>query len=159
MKSLPMLLVAAGLAWPAASAFADEAVAPRYQIEKTKYGFVRLDRLSGAMTFCREGDENLTCDPASAEQTGTEDEVQSLGRLVGELEQRLRDNERRTKALEDQLKALGAAPRKTGDPEKAGKLPSDRELDDAFNYMEGIMRRFMDLSRELNQEEGLPQKT
>lgn len=127
---------------PAAAVAADEA-ANRFQIEKTKYGFVRLDGQTGAMIFCREEDDILTCSPANSETSAVEDQLRVLEEKVNKLETDLKA------ALDEASKA----------PFASGKLPSDAEIDAAFSYFEKLMRKFMDMTRELDQDGGLPQRS
>lgn len=156
LKRLPIvpLSLILALVAPLAASAADAAV-NRFQIEKTKYGFVRLDGQTGAMIFCREDDEAVACSPASSEASAVEDQVKALEEKVKALETNLKASEERARASQEKLMA---AMRDAGKvPLVSGRLPTDKEIDDTFSVFEKFMRKFMDMSRELNQDEGVPQ--
>lgn len=175
MRPLTMLVTIAALSVPAVSASAAD---QRFQIEKTKYGFVRMDTATGAMTFCREDDEQLVCTPAASETSAVEDKVgETVDRLaaietrLNTAEAALKAAEARAKTAEERLKAAEAALKdgtaKLSALEAAqnqprsitSTLPSDAEVDQVFTFMEKMMRRFMEMDHDLDRQPGNPQKT
>jgi len=109
--------------------------ADRFVLERTEDGYVRMDRMTGAMALCAIRDGELACRPA-AEQSGQP-----------ALEARVAALEARIAALE------GRAP-------AAGELPSDAEVDRAIGLMERFFKAFMDIVRGIEAEsEQAPQKT
>ncbi len=158
LKSLMAGFVLLAL-FPAAG-FAQDMQDQRYQIEKTKYGFVRLDKRTGAMTFCREDKDALACNPAAAERTEVEADLAGLVEKLAALEERVNSAEARAIAAED---AANAAMEKVKSLAETAisrpTLPSEKDVDEALSFMERFMRRFMDMSRDLNQEKGLPQRS
>lgn len=139
----------------AAAAFAALAYAPasaqdveRYTLEKTPDGYVRMDRLSGEMSICRETTGQLVCKLAADERSALQDEIE---RVRSELD-----------ALEKRMTALEGAARTALDT----GLPDERTFDQALGLMERFFRRFMgvvkDLERDFSDPEpepGTPQKT
>jgi len=153
--SMFIAVTIASFALSATSLFAAEG--ERFAIEKTKYGFVRLDKATGAMTFCRENDETLDCAPAVTAKDSVETDVEALGKRIEALETRLKASEDYTKTLEGKLDTATHSPKFMINGEN--RLPTDKEVDDAFSFMEKIMKRFMDMNHELDQDQGLPKKT
>jgi hypothetical protein len=60
-------LLAALLVLTAAPALAQSAEPARYQLISVSGGFVRLDMVSGVMTFCRDEVDSFRCSPISTE--------------------------------------------------------------------------------------------
>ena len=177
------LLPLSAASLPAYAQTADDGV--RFQIEKTKYGFVRLDRQTGAMTFCREGDELLVCDPVATAKPAVENEVATLKASVDAFAARLnaaeaslkqsaalaKEQADRLKAAEDALaearktidglKSAAIAPLATGETEKGIEggevITGDTELDASLSKMAKVMHWFVDVTRKLDAEQGLPQ--
>lgn len=129
--------------------------AGRYSMSPADGGFVRLDRQSGAMTFCTEGDvakpdSSWNCTPMGDAQQSINDEIK---RLEAENKSLKTDKQH----LEEML---GMA-----DPSKPGstnpdagpntapplKIPSEQDVDKAFDYFEGMMKKFRDRMKKLEE--------
>jgi exonuclease VII small subunit len=106
----------------------------RYQMQKTESGVARLDTVTGEMTLCREQTGELVCRMGADERRAFEDELDNLTRRVETLE----------KATRDGQTALNR------------RVPSNEEIDQTMSIMERMMRRFMAIVKDLNQEEALP---
>ncbi|MFD1745291.1 hypothetical protein ACFSE1_07460 [Rhizobium helianthi] len=131
METGKLLLAGLIMACSAAASHAqDEARPDRYQLEKTQNGFIRLDRQSGDVSFCREEQTGLICRMAADERKAFEQELDQLTRRV--------------EALEKQ--ATKTAP----------GLPSDEEVEKSLSIMERFFRRFMDIIGETRQDGGPP---
>lgn len=126
MPKFPLL--ALFLAAMPAAALSEESPAGRYTMEKTPDGFVRLDRQTGEMAYCRLTDGNLACRMAADERAAFEAELERL--------------EKRVAALE-----------KAGGPARA-PLPDDAEVDRSISIMQRFMRAFMGLIEEFRSREG-----
>lgn len=106
----------------------------RYQLEKLQNGFIRLDRQTGDVSYCRQEQTDIVCRMAADERKAFEEELDQLTRRV--------------EALEKQ-----GAPRATG-------LPSDEEVEKSLSIMERFFRRFMDIMGETRKDEGpVPDRT
>lgn len=108
----------------------------RYQIERTRDGYVRLDTQTGAMTLCRETDGRLACSPASQSGEATDE--------IAELRERVKALESRIAGLETRAPVAG--------------LPPDEEFERGIGYMERFFRMFMGLVREFEGERAPPER-
>lgn len=100
----------------------------RFQLERTEKGFIRLDKQTGDVSFCREEASGLTCRLAADERKAFEQELDALDRRVSRLEQQ----------------RSGAT----------SGLPSDEEVEKSLSIMERFFRRFMDIIGETRDEQG-----
>ncbi len=133
MRHAPILACATAFAALSALPAAAQDV-ERYQLERTRDGYVRLDTQTGAMTLCRETDGRLVCSPASQQGEATDE--------VAELRQRVQALETRIAGLETPAPAAG--------------LPPEEEFERGIGYMERFFRMFMGLVREFEDERTPP---
>lgn len=138
-------LAAAGLA---ASAASDEP--GRYSMSPADGGFVRLDRQTGAMTFCTKADAAWSCTPMADAQQTTNGEIDRL-----EAENKSLKADKRH--LEEMLGMAdpdkpGAASPNTGSISPPMKIPSEQDVDQAFDYFEGMMKKFRERMKKLEGE-------
>lgn len=111
-------------------------ITDRYQLGRTQTGFIRLDRQTGAVSYCREETGGLTCRLAADERTAFEQELDMLAKRVDTLEKRLDG--------------------RTAEP----GLPGDEEVEEALSIMERFMRRFMSIIGEFQSgSEPAPDRT
>lgn len=124
-------LAVGGVFAPIDGAFAEEpgvVVAPdaeRFALTPAEGGFMRLDKVTGAVSFCSVKDGVSVCRAGADERAALEAEIA-----------RLRLENTKLKAQ------LGAAPR------KPSTLPSEEEFERALSFTERFMRRIMRLFRE-----------
>lgn len=102
--------------------------ADRYQLERTQNGFIRLDRQTGSVSFCREEAGGPTCRLAADERAAFDQELDMLGQRVEALEKRLDGTS------------------------ETSRLPSDAEVEETLSIMERFMRRFLSIIGELGPE-------
>lgn len=95
------------------TAIANEA---RYSMTETDDGFLRLDTQTGEVSHCREKAGGFSCELAADDRVAYDAEIAAL-----------------TERLE-QLEAKTPA-------ERAG-VPTEEELDEAFGFFEGMVKRF-----------------
>jgi len=132
-----MKTIAIGLAtllFPATLPAAEPDTA-RFQLERSGDHFVRLDKQTGAMSLCEEKDGSLVCRMAADERAAYEDELDRLSDRVSALENKSIVNK---------------------------ALPSDAEIDRSISIMEKMMKSFMGVVRQFQEDEKtapLPQKT
>lgn len=98
----------------------------RFQLERTSNGFIRLDKQTGDVSFCREEPTGLTCRLAADERKAFEQELDALDTRVTQLEQKK--------------------------PSASG-LPSDEEVEKSLSIMERFFSRFMDIIGERRDEQ------
>lgn len=111
-----------------ASAQPSETETGRYVLEKTETGFIRLDKQTGSVSFCREDRAELTCRVAADERAAYDQELDMLAKRV--------------EALEAQV----------GRQAPQGSAASEAEIEHSLSIMERFMRRFMGLVEEFRQD-------
>jgi len=132
MKTIAIGLAA--LLIPATLSAAEPDVS-RFQLERSGDHFIRLDKQTGAMSLCEEKEGSLVCRMAADERAAYEDELDRLSERVGALENKSIVNK---------------------------ALPSDAEIDRSISIMERMMKSFMDVVKQFQEDEKtapLPQKT
>jgi len=152
--------LAVALAAPAPASAAGEQDAGRYSMSPTEGGVIRLDRETGAMSFCSGKEGEWTCKDMPEMESALRkrvDELEGEKRAL-EAEKRLRDG------------ALGGGPvtkeseGETGEavPAPPGDLPipNERDVDKLFDYVEGMVKKFKErierLEREAKKEPEVP---
>lgn len=139
MKSaLVVLLIGTSFAL-AGSAGAEDPAPGRYSMQKSDTGIARLDTQTGEVSLCQEKDGQLVCRMAADERAAFELEIDLLTKRVEALEK--------------------AA--KSGESVAKPDLPADEEIDRAMGIMERMMRKFMDIVKDLEGSDPAqePQKT
>ena len=132
MKTIAIGLAA--LLIPATLSAAEPDVS-RFQLERSGDHFIRLDKQTGAMSLCEEKEGSLVCRMAADERAAYEDELDRLSERVGALENKSIVNK---------------------------ALPSDAEIDRSISIMERMMKSFMGVVKQFQEDEKtapLPQKT
>lgn len=154
LRSVPIVLVAvlSGTALMAAGQTTD-ADAGRYTMHKTEDGLVRLDTRTGALALCRKRDAGWSCRSIADADTTTESDVERLRRENAELRAEV-------KRLDELLGLSGRSGSNRADPPPPGgkshafRLPSEKEVDDALDYFETMLRKFRDRLKKLESERG-----
>ena len=129
MRSVVLLAAALAIA-STIPAFSDET--PRYRLERTADGFVRMDQVTGHISVCTEQDTGLVCRMAVDDRAAYEADIVAL--------------EHRVTALEDKMAALNGAP--------ANAVDKEAEFETSLNQMERFFRRFLGIVREFSDELG-----
>ncbi|APO66253.1 MULTISPECIES: hypothetical protein [Rhizobium] len=132
MKTIAIGIAAILLPLTALAAEPDPA---RFQLERSGDHFVRLDKHTGAMALCEEKDGSLVCRMAADERAAYDDELDRLSDRVTALENKSIVNK---------------------------ALPTDAEIDRSISIMERMMKSFMGMVKQFQEEEKsapLPQKT
>ncbi|OCP05068.1 MULTISPECIES: hypothetical protein [unclassified Ensifer] len=131
-------LIGTGLAM-AGSASAQDPAPGRYSMQKSETGIARLDTQTGEVSLCQEKDGQLVCRMAADERAAFDQEIDLLAKRVEALE-----------------KAV-----KSGESAAKQDLPAEEEIDRAMGIMERMMRKFMDIVKDLegSDPEQEPQKT
>jgi hypothetical protein len=122
-------LLAALLVLTAFPAFAESNETPRYQLISVSGGFVRLDMVTGVMTFCRDEVDSFRCGPIPADA-----DKRAMRPDAGKEEAR---------------PEAGIEPRE-GDRREPGfkEDKSSEDFDRALTMMDKAMRHFMAMSKE-----------
>ncbi|PPD41407.1 MAG: hypothetical protein CTY15_13610 [Methylocystis sp.] len=125
-----LLLALAALSLAPAPALAGETpsiVAPegeRFTLQQTEGGFLRMNKDTGAVSFCSVKDGVSVCRLSADERTAYEAEIERL------------------RAENARLKTAGAA------PGKPSTLPGEVEFEKALSFTERFLRRIMRLFKE-----------
>lgn len=137
-REIAVLLIGAGLGL-AGGARAQDPAPGRYSMQKSETGIARLDTQTGEVSLCQERDGQLVCRMAADERTAFELEIDLLAKRV--------------EALEKAVESGGAVAK----PD----LPTDEEIDRTMGIMERMMRKFMDIVKDLegSSDGASPQKT
>lgn len=147
---LPMLTFAL-VALPAGVALAQmpDDGQGRYSLTPVDGGVLRLDKATGGMALCIHKADQWACEPVQ-DRAGA-----ASGDKMSKLESENKTLKDRIKVLEDSLAIIEGA-NKSGTPEAAPditkQLPTDEEVDKAFDYVERIIKKF----RERVQKYGSP---
>ncbi|MCB1521851.1 MAG: hypothetical protein KDJ37_14935 [Hyphomicrobiaceae bacterium] len=145
----------------ASTATAQEPV-PRFQMKPTDDGFVRLDTQTGAVSLCARANGDWACRAMADDQKTLQDKI---ARLEDE-NRSLREENRR---LEDVMGLNPGSPdAKPGGPDGAPgapgnkfSIPSEKDIDKAFDYFEGMLKKFRERLEKLEEpakkkNEGVP---
>lgn len=119
----------------ATSPLAAEAGPGRYQLERAGDGFLRLDRDTGAITFCQGQGGVWSCTAVRGGEAAAVGANASTEDQDAAMEHRLQAIEKRLAELEAQSKIV---------------LPSDEDVDRALDIFGKFMNRFADFARDLN---------
>lgn len=130
-------------------AAAQNTSAGRYTMHQTDDGMLRLDTQTGAVSLCNKTEETWACKPMADEKASSE-----------AMEQLRQENSQLRAEVNRLDKMLGlGTPRPGGnvDPPRPGnqqpsfRLPSEKEVDQALNYFERMLRKFQDRLKKLEQ--------
>ena len=148
-------VLAAGTAWAAADA------PGRYTMSPTEGGVIRLDRDTGTMAFCSGSEGNWSCKDMPESESVLKKRVEELEgeKRALEAEKRLRDGPPGPGAV-----APDAVEPPAGDavPPPPGDLPmpTERDVDKLFDYVEGMVKKFKEridrLEREAKKDPEIP---
>jgi hypothetical protein len=145
---LAVPLAVGALALASTSGAAAETATPgRYTMTPADGGFVRLDTETGAMALCAKKDSQWACEPMPDSQAAQRRDIERL--------------EAENKALKDEVRRmeemLGLGDPKPGDggakkaerPKGGPGLPSEEDVDKAFDYVTRMLKKFQEKMREL----------
>lgn len=145
----------AGLGLSNVTACAEDA-SGRYTMTPTDGGgFIRLDTQTGAMSICSGKEGEWACRAMPDDQKKLQETIDRLAEENRELKaenRRLED----VMGLNPDKRAEGTNPSEPGpqgSPKEGFKLPSEKDLDQAFDYFEGMLKKFRDRLKKLEEED------
>lgn len=127
----------------------------RYTMTPTDGGFIRLDTQTGAMSMCSGKEGAWACKAMPDDQKALHDKIARLE----EENRALKDENRRLEdvmGLNPEKPNGGNLPPDAGPPAPPGqgfKLPNEKDLDQAFDYFEGMLKKFRDRLKKLEEQE------
>lgn len=147
LAALAAVLAVPALAWAAGP----EDESGRYSISPTDGGFVRLDRQTGAMSFCTQKNADWQCAPMADSDQAMREENSKLAAEKQALEAQ-------KKHLEEMLgigepgKEEGVKPGEGAAPGGPVKVPTEEDVDKMFDYLEGMVKKFKDRIKKLEEK-------
>ena len=145
-KSLTALFVL--MTFVPAIAGAQENRAGRYTMHKTDSGFVRLDTETGAVSHCHKKDDAWRCQDMASTATASPGEFKRLKKENADLKAEI-------KRLDELLGLRGNRNRSAAD-RNAFKLPTEKEVDQALDYFERMLKKFQDRLQRLERNSEAP---
>jgi len=132
MRTAPLIAM---LCCTATTALAADATAPagRYTLTPSATGYIRLDTQTGQVSECTgTPPAALVCKSTADERAAMQAEIDRLQKQVDDLK---------------------AAPGEfASNPPAQLNIPSDKDVDKAFNFMERMVKRFKGLIQEMRKE-------
>ena len=113
----------------------------RYSVNEQDGGIVRVDKISGQVSFCDVKKSNVICRLGADERDAYEDELERLGERIAMLEKRVEQSP----AKIDRPKKIVPGIRRT-------ESEFDKELDRAMDFAESAMRRFFGMVHNLKKD-------
>ncbi len=117
----------------------------RYTMTPVEGGFMRLDTETGAVALCTRAGETWTCEPVN-DKAAPGDDAAKLAAENRALKERLR-------TLEDNAPPAAGA---NGPPGGINKLPTEKEVDEALDYVERMYKKFRDRLQKIDPPPGSP---
>jgi hypothetical protein len=136
---------------------AQESRSGRYTMHKADDGFVRLDTETGAVALCKKSDKGWGCEDmtdsrgngaAASGTPGNEGESAGLARKNAELRAEI-------KRMEELLDLRGNRGARN---DHSFKLPSEKEVDQALDYFERMLKKFQDRLNRLENKDPKPER-
>jgi len=157
-----ILAFIAVLLLPPAVAVAQETLpdteAERFILRRVDGGLMRIDRETGETSFCRKRNKAWTCEIVADDRVALEEEIarlsednSELAREIGRLKERIARLETGA-APADKPKKPAPGDGNADEERPALDLPSDKEIDQVMKTFESMMRRFLDMVRDLRDE-------
>lgn len=121
----------------------------RFVIEREAEGFLRLDRQTGELSYCRIKDSGLSCIASAEERLAWETEIARLETRIAAIEARL-------EALEagepkpERLEPPAAVPERQN--EAQGEESAEAELARALDFAERAFQRFFDMVKRMKDD-------
>ncbi len=148
-STIAFTLVALAVASTGCLAAVDEAgeESGRYTMSPSKDGVIRLDTKTGAMALCARKDKD---------QWACEDMADSQRRLMDEIE-RLQSENKSLKAQVDHLEetlGLGEGQADAAKPGTKLTLPTEQDVDKAFDYFERMLNKLHERMDKLEKKHG-----
>jgi hypothetical protein len=133
-------------------AAAQDSTAGRYTMHKTDDGFVRLDTQTGAVSLCRKDGDSWSCrDISEATAPAGKQNGSATSNDVTQLRDENRALREEITRLEELL-GLRDAPNGQAPKRHGFNLPSEKDVDQAFDYFESMLRKFQERLKRLEKE-------
>jgi len=149
MQTLRLIVCVVVLAILCGRSFAGPAApdnSGRYTMSQTEDGVVRLDTQTGAMALCRRKDDTWAC----------EDMADSQRMLMSEIDKLKSENKSLSDQVEHLEETLGLGDTQGDSPSPRAKLalPSEEDVDKAFDYLERMLSKLRERMEKLEEKHG-----
>lgn len=130
----------------------------RYTMSPAEGGVIRLDRETGAMSFCSGTAGNWTCKDMPETESALKKRVEELEgeKRALEAERRLHGGPQAEAPAASEPPAADAVPPPPGDL----PMPTEKDVDKLFDYVEGMVKKFKEridrLEREAKKDPEVP---
>jgi hypothetical protein len=124
----------------------------KFELLREKNGYIRLNRETGAISFCTRVSGNIVCRLGADEREAFTSEITRLEDRLTELEDRIAmlETELRIRADTQDRPAESVPDDENGTD---NTTEQDEEIDRAMNVVEQAMRRFFDMMRDFRENE------
>lgn len=148
------VLALASLPLATGAAQATDDSSARFSMSPSGDGFMRLDKQTGAVSMCERKDGEWACRSLPDDQKALQDRI-------GKLEQEKRALQDENRRLEDVMGLNPDAPKSGPEagkpdtlpgPRSGPSLPTEKDVDKAFDYVEGMLKKFRDRLKKLDEE-------
>ncbi|MCH9765194.1 MAG: hypothetical protein K0U34_04275, partial [Alphaproteobacteria bacterium] len=149
LTAVAIALVTAVLQGP--SAMAADAENGRYAMTPSEGGFLRLDKQTGAVSLCKNTAGKVVCDLAE----------DSHSKYAAQIESLKKENQKLRAEVDRLEQHFGLSPDNKGKPNdlappvppsSAFKVPREEDVDQMFDYVEGMLKKFRERIRKLEQK-------
>ncbi len=149
MPTTSKIALVAVVVCAATATFAADEKPGRYTMSPTDGGMVKLDTVTGAVSYCTRADGDWACKPTKDGEQTLRREIDGLKAEIGVLKEQLTKMED-VAGIGDPSKVDGPRPGGPG-PQAKMDLPTEKDVDQAFDYFERMVKK---LRERLNKLEG-----
>ncbi|MEO0670540.1 MAG: hypothetical protein AAFZ05_00780 [Pseudomonadota bacterium] len=141
----------------AAHAATPDAGNGRFMFTPIDSGVMRLDTRTGQMALCAQDAGSWSCKAVADETAVARDKLEALTKENDALKKKVTQLEDMLMAFQDRPGATPSSPGATPTPlpspnsNSMFKLPSQKQVDQAFNYFENLLRKFQERLKRLGE--------
>jgi len=141
------VLISSALLIPAPA----DAAGGRYQMTPIENGFMRLDTETGAVSICKNTGGKVVCELAE----------DGAGQYAKDIDKLKQENQKLRAEVDRMERHFGLDPNSSAKPNDlappvppgtAFKVPQKEDVDQMFNYIEGMLNKFRERLRRLEKE-------
>ena len=124
----------------------------RFVMTPTDNGLMRLDTRTGQMALCAKADEGWACKSVTDQTAEARNRVANLEKENAELKNKVTQLEEMLMAFRDRPEGSTVpSPLPSPNSNSMFKLPSQKQVDQAFDYFENMLRKFLERLKRLGQ--------
>jgi hypothetical protein len=124
----------------------------RYTMTPTDGGVLKLDTVTGATSLCTRSGSDVACQPTKDGEQVLRREIDGLKSEIQVLKEQLTKTEELA-GIGDPGRADGPRPGVDGPrPQSKAELPTEKDVDQAFDYFEKMVKKLKERLRKLDTE-------